>query len=203
MTLLLQPQLQQVSYQALSGYPMSMKKFWFTHYAGAQMVLFYSLFIWEDWDLSIWDGNLDAYVFWSNYVMRQWHWFRDGVLMMRWMCLPLLVLIICWEISLHFKDDLLNTVVKSFCLDCVQEFQEYVWGMNGTNIHHPSFCHPQTIRLAGCKMALKVLFLSLLFEQKEARDQLPNTSTTRTRPHHINMYTSSFQQNLVCWIVCF
>jgi hypothetical protein len=114
MTLLLQPQLQQVSYQALSGYPMSMKKFWFTHYAGAQMVLFYSLFIWEDWDLSIWDGNLDAYVFWSNYVMRQWHWFRDGVLMMRWMCLPLLVLIICWEISLHFKDDLLNTCGQVF-----------------------------------------------------------------------------------------
>jgi hypothetical protein len=37
-------------------------------------------------------------------------------------------------------------------------------------------------------MALKVLFLSLLFEQKEAQDQLPNTSTTRTRPHHINMW---------------
>jgi len=69
----------------------------------------------EDWDLSIWDGNLDAYVFWSNYVMRQWCWFRDGVLlMMRWMCLPLLVLIICWEISLHFKDDLLNTCGQVF-----------------------------------------------------------------------------------------
>ncbi len=47
MTLLLQPQLQQVSYQALSGYLMNMKKFWFAHYAGAQMVLFYSLFIWK------------------------------------------------------------------------------------------------------------------------------------------------------------
>jgi hypothetical protein len=31
----------------LSSSFMSMKKFWFTHYAGAQMVLFYSLFIWE------------------------------------------------------------------------------------------------------------------------------------------------------------
>jgi hypothetical protein len=30
------------------------------------------------------------------------------------MCLPLLVLIICWEISLHFKDDLLNTCGQVF-----------------------------------------------------------------------------------------
>jgi hypothetical protein len=75
----------------------------------------------EDWDLSIWDGNLDAYMLWSN--MRQWCWFRDGVLlMMRWMCLPLLVLIICWEISLHFKDDLLNTWSSLFVWTVLRSF---------------------------------------------------------------------------------